>query len=564
MSGGGGRLGVLGKPRIRLARGGVLAVAAGLTITVVGALADQPIIMLWGQVMLGVVVLSYPLCLRDAVRVRDGALTVKCGTPSGPGGGIIAGVSFDLPLTVTNRSPVAFPRLALEPLTSSAIEVEAPNSARFLDTGYELRWPVDARALRVGPASVYGVHLRILGPAALFGLTVYVPLDVSMSVLPRTASARSRAPRLLTHVSERNAMSPTAQPMRGPGSDVRELRDHQAGDPFKHIAWKATARARRLIVREFESEVNLSVYVLLDISPSMRWGPRGKTRLDSAVDLTFHLSRAVKTGRDRFGLLTFDQEIFGFTRASAGLRMPQEIIAHLLELHAVVHESFTDMPTDELVVRVAEFVEAQEGVDLRLPAVSGIADATGATGPYDEAAVLGHARAYLQDHESELSVLSRYYFSAPASDPDAAALRTYCRLRGIELPYRTDAVPAPKEAGIARALRKTIPDRGGPHTFVVITDLVGIRDAEALIPAVRLARAHRNRILFVTPDAPEVPADAAPENALAKRLRTVFSEDHAGRRATIAAKLRAQGVVVYTASQLLGGLKGVSRLRGVA
>ena len=33
--------------------------------------------------------------------------------------------------------------------------------------------------------------------------------------------------------------------MRGEGDDLRELREHQPGDPFRKIAWKASARRGR-------------------------------------------------------------------------------------------------------------------------------------------------------------------------------------------------------------------------------------------------------------------------------------------------------------------------------
>ncbi|HYE64562.1 MAG TPA: DUF58 domain-containing protein [Pyrinomonadaceae bacterium] len=51
---------------------------------------------------------------------------------------------------------------------------------------------------------------------------------------------------------------------RGAGHDLLSLRDYQQEDELRHIDWKATARARRLIVREFTAEDERRVTVALD------------------------------------------------------------------------------------------------------------------------------------------------------------------------------------------------------------------------------------------------------------------------------------------------------------
>lgn len=52
---------------------------------------------------------------------------------------------------------------------------------------------------------------------------------------------------------------------RGAGIDLLLLRDYQARDDLRHIDWKATARARRLTVREFSAEDERRITIVLDI-----------------------------------------------------------------------------------------------------------------------------------------------------------------------------------------------------------------------------------------------------------------------------------------------------------
>jgi uncharacterized protein (DUF58 family) len=51
---------------------------------------------------------------------------------------------------------------------------------------------------------------------------------------------------------------------RGAGHDLHSLREYMPQDDVRHIDWKATARARHLVVREFTSEDERRVHVALD------------------------------------------------------------------------------------------------------------------------------------------------------------------------------------------------------------------------------------------------------------------------------------------------------------
>ena len=51
---------------------------------------------------------------------------------------------------------------------------------------------------------------------------------------------------------------------RGAGQDLFSMRDYQPQDDLRHIDWKATARSRRLTVREFTSEDERRVTIVFD------------------------------------------------------------------------------------------------------------------------------------------------------------------------------------------------------------------------------------------------------------------------------------------------------------
>src|SRR6476469_5829138 len=61
--------------------------------------------------------------------------------------------------------------------------------------------------------------------------------------------------------------------VRGQGTDFRELREYQPGDDVRHVDWNVTARMDALYVREYTEDRELTAWLLLDLSPSMGFGP---------------------------------------------------------------------------------------------------------------------------------------------------------------------------------------------------------------------------------------------------------------------------------------------------
>lgn len=58
-------------------------------------------------------------------------------------------------------------------------------------------------------------------------------------------------------------------PKRGAGMEFADHRGYSPGDDFRHIDWKAYKRLGRLLLRLFDEERDLSIYLMLDVSRSM-------------------------------------------------------------------------------------------------------------------------------------------------------------------------------------------------------------------------------------------------------------------------------------------------------
>ena len=73
------------------------------------------------------------------------------------------------------------------------------------------------------------------------------------------------------------------------GHELHSLREYQPRDDVRHIDWKATARQKRLIVREFTAEDERRVHIALDDFIEDVGDAGARARFESAVTLAASL-----------------------------------------------------------------------------------------------------------------------------------------------------------------------------------------------------------------------------------------------------------------------------------
>jgi uncharacterized protein (DUF58 family) len=88
----------------------------------------------------------------------------------------------------------------------------------------------------------------------------------------------------------------------GTGLTFAELRAYEPGDDVRHLDWNVTARQGRPFVRRYVEERALTLWLLVDISASLRFGPDGRTKADRAAQSAALLAAAAIQNGDRAGL----------------------------------------------------------------------------------------------------------------------------------------------------------------------------------------------------------------------------------------------------------------------
>jgi uncharacterized protein (DUF58 family) len=96
---------------------------------------------------------------------------------------------------------------------------------------------------------------------------------------------------------------------RGEGTDFKQLSEYRTGDPIRHIDWRATLRFEKLIVREFQSERDQCVLLLIDCGRRMRADDRtggiGSSHFDQVLNAVMLLAYVALKQGDAVGALTF-------------------------------------------------------------------------------------------------------------------------------------------------------------------------------------------------------------------------------------------------------------------
>ncbi|MBV8639698.1 MAG: DUF58 domain-containing protein [Candidatus Eremiobacteraeota bacterium] len=97
--------------------------------------------------------------------------------------------------------------------------------------------------------------------------------------------------------------------MRGEGSEFESLRDYAAGDAFRAIDWKATARRGKLMVVQREVERSQDVMLMLDCGRLMTARIGEQRKLDYAVTAALSVASIASLASDRVGVVAFAREI---------------------------------------------------------------------------------------------------------------------------------------------------------------------------------------------------------------------------------------------------------------
>lgn len=107
-------------------------------------------------------------------------------------------------------------------------------------------------------------------------------------------------------------------PHKGGSVEFAEYKEYAPGQEIRHIDWKVYAKSDRLVVKQFEDETNLRLYLVMDGSGSMDYQSEDAplTKLRYSCFLAAALAYLFLRQGDAVGALAFDEEVRQYLPAS--------------------------------------------------------------------------------------------------------------------------------------------------------------------------------------------------------------------------------------------------------
>jgi uncharacterized protein (DUF58 family) len=473
---------------------GQLLLAIGLSLVAGGVLLPLAGLTLAGVLLL-VALLVEVERLRQALRPGSPPLGVvaeltvlRAADEDGTGRSHRLGRMVPLQLVLRLPQAEAGAQLAIGSWWSSAGLALSGSALRTVTLARHSILQLGATGEQAAIHRLYGLRGQLSDRLGLVAADVFLPAPCELAVLPRLLTVDLRKLAETRRMSPRSAGSQRPDRVPGTGDDLRELREHQPGDPFKHIAWKASAARGRLMSRSFEREQTRALYLVVETGATLRDGRPGHGALDQAMDLVHSLADAAARAHDPFGLSLVDGRVIEQRPVLEGMAALHMADRALLDLRRAVAEDLAPLAEDELVQRVAGYLHAIERVPLLPWPTDPLAQQR------QRQRVVMAALARLPERERRPEQRG----PEPASRPDLAILRRFCRAVDLGLPYRGPLSGAERVAGLVAGVRAAMAARKGPFFLIIASDFRRMSGTlQPLLEACAAARKAGHRVVVV-------------------------------------------------------------------
>jgi uncharacterized protein (DUF58 family) len=235
---------------------------------------------------------------------------------------------FALEFTSSARRPL---QLRYAPAVPDGFE--APDAPRHLTLPARgaVRDALLLLPVRLGTHAWPALPARVLGPLSLAWWNSPLQPPGSLTVAP---DALRSAPRL-------HGFGGGVRPRRvaGAGAELHQLRDYVPGDPLTRIDWKASARARTLISREFSEDQHLDIVVAIDAGRLSRVRAGSLDRFGVYANLAARLAQVITHNDDRIGLVVYADRPLASCAPARGLPAVMQLRRTLEQLSVRAAES---------------------------------------------------------------------------------------------------------------------------------------------------------------------------------------------------------------------------------
>ncbi len=450
-----------------LAWAGAVGIGLGIALS-------APDLVAYGSALLGGVAISRALTLVSVARARAAGFEMLWSTPDRTQRARrLATLTLRAELRNRDALPTRFRQLSA--MHSPQLEVTVVPEEGEIPARGRMSVTLTIRPLRVGYHGIHGLTLETVRAPGLFAVPLSFTNPYVIEVLPRRVSwkASGSSGRRGRHQAPEGG----GGRLRGDGPEFRELREHRPGDPFRRIAWKASARRGRLLVVEKELEQRDIVWILIDASIDSFSGSPGWSGIDRAIDTATqaaesHLARGDVVGLKIVGARNVTSVPLGRSPTHAA----RLISALSFECHTV-HADRSDWDERDVLRRALEHAR---GLDEQAADLKG------------------------DERSAVASLIRRLLKQAPVqpNPPYAPSdferlLRTYLLAFGVHPPVRSTSDRHAVERRLAGLISEVLSNRPRPTVVYVLGKPPTFETPKELLTAYSACRRNHTQLRFV-------------------------------------------------------------------
>ena len=161
------------------------------------------------------------------------------------------------------------------------------------------------------------IYLKVFSRFSLWNAYYEIGVNDQVFVYPNLKQIAEYD--LLARTNRLNQLGVRRSRKIGQDNEFERLREYTRGDNYKHMDWRATARRRKLIVRDFQENQSQRIIFMIDCGRMMTGQSGGIDLFDHALNAMLMLSYVALRQGDSVGLLCFSNQIHSYTPAKSGV-----------------------------------------------------------------------------------------------------------------------------------------------------------------------------------------------------------------------------------------------------
>ncbi|MBN1910452.1 MAG: DUF58 domain-containing protein [Pirellulales bacterium] len=201
--------------------------------------------------------------------------------------------------------------------------------------------PYRLRPRQRGAFTMEGAYLSIQSRLRFWQRILFCPAETVIHVYPDMKQLAQYA--VLARADRLNLLGVRRTRRVGQDHDFERLRDYTVDDNYKFIDWRATARRRKLTVKDFQASQSQRIVFLLDCGRMMTNEAAGLSLLDHGLNAALMLSYVALRQGDSVGFITFSNEIHGYVPARGGMGQMNRLLHAGFNRFADLAESRYDL-----------------------------------------------------------------------------------------------------------------------------------------------------------------------------------------------------------------------------